>query len=149
MADGIGFDISALDEYAESMLDYATKEFPKVTERFMKSEATKLKNKAKRKAKSSLKSQPTGNYVDGFKAGKKVYEYGDTKYNIRVYNGAPHAHLIEYGHRMVGHKPNKTFNGLYVRGYHPIENANIEFQPTFYKDVETDLVGMVEEELGK
>ena len=146
MADGIGFDISALDEYAESMLDYATKEFPKVTERFMKSEATKLKNKAKRKAKSSLKSQPTGNYVKGFKAGKKVYEYAGTQYNVRVYNGSPHAHLIEHGHNMVTHDGKLVG---FVPGKHILENSALAYQPNFQKNIESKLVEKVEEALDK
>lgn len=141
-------DISELNEYAEGMIEFGVNEMPNVAKKFMRKEATKLRKKAVDKTKAVV-GKNTGNLYKRIKKGKIVYAWGDAQYNIRVYNGAPHAHLIEYGHRMVGHKPNKTFNGLYVRGYHPIENANIEFQPTFYKDVETDLVGMVEEELEK
>lgn len=141
-------DISELNEYAEGIIEFGVNEMPNVAKKFMRKEATKLRKKAVDKTKAVV-SKKTGNLYKRIKKGKIVYAWGDAQYNIRVYNGAPHAHLIEYGHRMVGHKPNKTFNGLYVRGYHLIENANIEFQPTFYKDVETDLVGMVEEELEK
>ena len=141
-------DISELNEYAEGMIEFGVNEMPNVAKKFMRKEATKLRKKAADKTKAVV-GKKTGNLYKRIKKGKIVYAWGDAQYNIRVYNGAPHAHLIEYGHRMVGHKPNKTFNGLYVRGYHPNENANIEFQPTFYKDVETDLVEMVEEELEK
>ena len=146
MSSGLEFDISELDVYAESMIEFASNNFPKVTERFMKSEATKLKNKAKRSAKGKLKSQPTGNYVKGFKAGKKVYEYGDVKYNVRVYNSAPHAHLIEYGHNLV--TPGGTIKG-FVPGRHILENSVIAYQESFSQNIENRLIEKIKEELEK
>lgn len=144
MDSNIKLDISELDDYQASMFEFADREFPNVTVKFMKSEATKAKNKVKSAAKRKTK-QRTGNYLNGFKAGKVVYKYGDAKYNIRVYNGAPHAHLIEYGH-------NVFVNGKLVGfapGKHILENAMIEYQTKFYDDIEKRLIKMIEEALDK
>lgn len=132
MAVEVGFDIKELDEYSIKLLKLAEKTMPKECNKFMKIEANKLNSKAKKKARQTVKKD-TGNYMKGFKKGKRVYEYGDTKYNIRVYNGAPHAHLIEYGHEIVGHKPDKKQSG-YVKGKFILENASKEFEGDFAKD---------------
>jgi hypothetical protein len=128
----VGFDIKELDEYSIKLLKLAEKTMPKECNKFMKIEANKLNSKAKNKARKEIKKK-TGNYMKGFKRGKKIYEYGDVKYNIRVYNNAPHAHLIEYGHEIVGHKPDKKQSG-YVKGKFILENASKEFENDFAKD---------------
>lgn len=127
-----GFDVKELDEYSVKLLKLAEKTMPKECSKFMKQEASKLNSKAKKKARKEVKKK-TGNYMKGFKRGKKVYEYGDVKYNIRVYNTSPHAHLIEYGHNIVGHEPNKEKSG-YVKGKFILQNASKEFERDFVKD---------------
>ncbi len=127
-----GFDVRELDEYTLKLIKLAEKTMPKECNKFMKQEGSKLNSKAKKKARKEVKKK-TGNYMKGFKKGKKVYEYGDTKYNIRVYNNAPHAHLIEYGHNIVGHKPDEKQSG-YAKGKFVLENASKEFEKDFVKD---------------
>ena len=140
MAVDIGFDVRELNEYSLKLLKLAEKTMPKECNKFMKNEASKLNSKAKNKARKEVKKK-TGNYMKGFKKGKKVYEYGDTKYNIRVYNSAPHAHLIEYGHEIVGHETGKEKSG-YVKGKFVLENASREFEGQFEKDT-YDLVDVL------
>lgn len=146
MAKNMEFDVSELDDYTEQMLNFITQDFPKETKKFMRSEANKLKNKAKRAAKSSLKSQPTGGYVKGLKAGKKVYAWDDAEYNVRVYNSAPHAHQVDEGHNIV--TPGGRMVG-YAPGKHILENSAIAYQEKFRKNIEIKLVAKAEEELGK
>lgn len=144
-----GFDVSQLTDYGQQILEAATKDMPKVTEKFMKSEANKLKNKAKRDAKKVLKSHKAEagkGYLDRMKAGKKVYAYGDAKYNIMVYNSAPHAHLIEEGHNMVTHSGKKAG---FVPGKHILENAAISFEKQFAKHIEKNLARAVIKEMEK
>lgn len=141
-------DMTEMEEWAEDLYSYGVRNMPNVSKKFLRREAGKLRKVAVARTKA-VTDKHTGNLYKGIKKGRTVYAYGDTEYNIRVYNGAPHAHLIEYGHRMVGHAPNKTFKGLYVRGFHPIENASIEFEPTYYKDIEEDLIDAIREELEK
>ena len=59
---------------------------------------------------------------------------------VRVYSYAPHAHLIEEGHRLVTHDGREVG---FVRGRHVFEVAAKEFEPEFY----TDLDEMLDEEL--
>lgn len=154
----IEFDISDLNEYASDLVKYASDKMPKVVNRFMKSEANKLKNKAKRKANATIKDayedelalaldKMRTRYRDSFKAGKIVYEYGDVKYNIRVYNSAPHAHLIEHGHRKI--TPIQHRDVGFVPGYHIIENAALQYEDTFAKNIDTKLVEKIKKELEK
>lgn len=128
----IGFNIDELDEYSSKLLKLAERAMPRECNKFMKIEANKLNSKAKKKARRDIK-KVTGNYMKGFKKGKKVYKYGDVKYNIRVYNSAPHAHLIEYGHNIVGHEPNKKKTG-FKKGKYILEKSSREFENDFAKD---------------
>lgn len=138
-------DVSQLTDFGLEIVEIATLEMPKITQSFLRSEATKLKNRAVRKAKKETKTY-TGNYVEGFKAGKKVYPHGDRRYNIMVRNSAPHAHLIEEGHNMVN-KADQTVG--FVPGKHILENTAIEFESTFAKDIETKLAKKVIKEMEK
>ncbi len=130
-----------------SGINYAISNFPDETKKFMKKEARDFRAFAIRKAKTAV-NKITGNYLKGFAAGKKVYEWSDAEYNIRVFNRAPHNHLIELGHALVGHKPNKVKIGR-VKAYEVINNAMAEWQNQFEADVENDLVDFVIKELEK
>lgn len=142
-----GFDISELEDFEKQLLE-ARDDFPKVTEKFMRSEAGKLRNRMVKRAKTELK-EDTGTYIKGFKKGKKVYEYGDVKFNVRAYNSAPYAYQIEHGHRIVGHRPDRIDTGKKSKAYHIVENAGLEFRTQFYKDVETILIKKIKEEVEK
>jgi len=139
MAVEAGFDVDELDEYSIKLLKLAQKTMPKECNKFMKVEASKLNSKTKKRARKEVKKD-TGNYMKGFKKGKIVYEYGDTRYNIRVYNSAPHAHLIEYGHEIVrggkhSNKGNKGGKNVgFAKGKFVLENSSKEFEKDFEKD---------------
>ncbi len=120
------------------------KTFPKETEKFMKAEAREMRKQVVRLAKSRVR-KVTGNYFRGFKAGKKVYKWSDAEYNVRVYNSAPHAHLIENGHRGI-------FWGRstgWVPGKHIMADGQKQYEPQFAKHVEEDLVDFIVKELEK
>lgn len=144
-----GFDVSQLTDFGQQILEVATRDMPEVTEKFMRSEANKLKNKAKRDAKKVLKSHKAEKgkgYLERMKAGKKVYDSGDAKYNVLVYNSASHAHLIEEGHNMVTHDRKKVG---FVPGKHILENAAISFEKQFLKHIENNLAKAVIKEMEK
>ena len=123
------------------------KAFPKETEKFMKAEARKFRNYVKDKAKTAV-GKITGNYLRGFAAGRQVYEWSDSDYNVRVYNRAPHNHLIELGHALVGHRPNKVKIGR-VKAFEVMNNALSEWQNRFESDVEGELMDFIIKELEK
>ena len=138
-------DISELNEYAEGMIEFGVNEMPNVAKKFMRKEATKLRKKAVDKTKAVV-GKKTGNLYKRIKKGKTVYAWGDAQYNIRVYNGAPHAHLIEYGHNMVTHDGKLVG---FVPGKHILENSALAYQPNFQKNIESKLMEKVEEALDK
>lgn len=131
----------------DRMMSDVLKKFPKTVDRFMRAQARQLRNEAKKTARSKVKRR-TGNYLRGFTAGKQVYEWNDAEYNIRVYNKAPHGHLIELGHRQIGHRPGKM-RGAYVKGREVLNQAHEAFAETFARNIENDLIDMIIKELEK
>lgn len=121
-----------------------TEALPKEIEKFMKAEARGLRKFMVAYARTKVKKL-TGNYFKGFKAGKKVYSWSDAKYNVRVYNTMPHAHLIEDGHRIV--VAGKTVG--FVPGRHVMEEANKCFEAEFLDHVENNLADFIAKELDK
>lgn len=148
-----GLDVSEFTAFCSEIEMKVMKRFPKETTNFMRREARKL-TRAARKNASERFDEKTGNYLKGFKPGKKVYEYDGKDYNILVQNTAPHAHLLEEGHVMTKHG-GKHF-GYYGRGHAPLSdtkefipgafvlrNTSIKFEPVFMRDVEEDLLDEV------
>lgn len=129
------FDLSELESYGRDMRRVA-EEAPKRQKQFLQREGTKLRNKTK--AQARILGKKTGNYLKSIKRGK-VYDYHGDK-AVRVYSYAPHAHLIEEGHRMVTHDGREVG---FVRGHHVFEVAADGFESEFY----TDLDEMLDEEL--
>lgn len=131
------FDPSELEEYARD-LERAAKEAPKKQKQFLRKEGSTLRSKTRSKAKALGKK--TGNYMKSIKRGK-VYPYNGTE-AIRVYSYAPHAHLIEDGHRMVTHDGREVG---FVQGYHVFELAAKEFEEQFLVDLDDMLDEVVKE----
>ena len=140
MADG--FDTSELDDFADSMLELAGKQMPKACKNFLRTEGNELRKKTKDLAKADV-GKKTGRYIKGFKRGKRIYSYGDVQYNIRVYNNAPHAQLIEYGH--VQKYKGKEVG--FVKGQHILEKASKSFEDEFEKHTEEFIEKTVEDGL--
>lgn len=130
-------DTSELESYARS-LERMAKTFPQKQKRFLQAEGTKLKNATKREARKVGKK--TGNYQKSIKRGK-VYSYQGMQ-AVRVYSAAPHAHLIENGHRMV--TPSGREVG-FVRGYHVFEVSGKNFERQFLADIDDLLDEVISE----
>ena len=129
------FDLSELASYGKDMRRIA-EENPKKQRQFLQKEGNKLRSRTKAQARKLGKK--TGNYLKSIKRGK-VYDYQGAQ-AVRVYSYAPHAHLIEDGHRMVTHDGREVG---FVKGHHVFEVAAEGFEPEFY----TDLDDMLDEEL--
>lgn len=114
---------------------------------FMRKEAQDFRKFAKKRTRTVV-GRITGNYLRGFAAGKKVYKWSDAEYNILVFNRAPHNHLIELGHELVGHQPNKVKIGR-VKAYEVINNAMKEWGDMFESDVENNLIDYIVKEIEK
>lgn len=131
------FDASELSQYAKD-LKLAAKNTPNVTKSFLRKEGSKLLRQTKKDARS-VKNK-TGKYPKSIKRGK-VYDYQGAQ-AIRVYSNAPHAHLIENGHRMVTRDGREVG---FVPGKHVFEKAGKAFEPAFVKDIDQ----LLEESLEK
>ena len=92
-----GFD-SNFKQFARD-LEAVGRAYGKSQKKFLRQEGSKLLRKTKARAKAL--GTKTGTYKKSIKRGK-VYRYNGAD-AIRVYSSAPHAHLIEEGHRMVTH----------------------------------------------
>lgn len=93
----------------------------------MRVEGNKATAYVRKKAKNEVKKK-TGNYQKGFKRGK-IFIGNDGAVTVRVYNGSPHAHLIEDGHEMVSKTGEKL--GRFVHGKQILKKGIAEFEQTF------------------
>lgn len=120
-----------LEGLTKELLEFAQTEYPKETKKFLQSEGNKFKKLVKKRAKSEVGTE-TGNYQKGWKRGR-VYNHRATgATSVRVYNGSPHAHLIEYGHKkyLWGKETSER-----VEGKHVLEKAGEQFAPEFERNV--------------
>ena len=131
------FDTRELDAYARE-LERTARDAPKTQKKFMRQEGSKLLRRTKSEGKRV--KVKTGNYKKSIKRGK-VYEY-DGAQAIRVYSTAPHAHLIEDGHRMVTHDGREVG---FVPGMHVFEVAGKGFEPEYLADIDDMLDEAVKE----
>lgn len=134
-----GMDTRELDELAKRMFHVAEKDYPAEAKDFMKREGNKGRRELRAKTKAVTKKK-TGNLLKGIRrTGVQKYN-GD--FQVRVYNKAPHAHLIEHGHILWinGHN-----TGRMVPGKHPAATTVKQLKKEFPRDVE----GFVDELLSK
>ena len=90
-----------LTEFQKDLLEVAQVKLPREVNKMMSKAGTRLNTFAKREARSAIDhTSGTGNYYKGFKRGR-VFKDAEGKTVVRAINSAPHAHLIEYGHRLV------------------------------------------------
>lgn len=98
--------------------------------KFLKKQGRKLKNKTISVAKSKVGTK-TGNYINSIKDGK-IYDF-EGNLSKRVYSKAPHAHLIEYGHNIIGRNGSKHD---FKDGEYIFEEATEKFKDNFVEDAE-------------
>jgi len=134
-----GFDVSELSDLTKDILVLANDKMPKETRKFLNKQAGQLKARVLRVARSET-GQKTGNYIKGIKKGK-VYTYLGDELAIRVYGASPHTPLVEYGHEMVGHKPNKKVGGrvagkfVFKKGYENFKDKFVDNAEQFAGDM--------------
>ncbi|USK54373.1 HK97 gp10 family phage protein [Cytobacillus solani] len=113
--------IDGLSDFQRDLLDVAERKLPKEIPKVLRKIGSKARTNVAKKARREVKKR-TGNYSKGWKRGK-VFKNGRNVL-VRVYNGSPHAHLIEDGHRQV------TADGRevgFVPGKKVLEKSMIEF----------------------
>lgn len=129
MADEDGFDLKELDIFSLQMLEVANDIMPKESKKFLRKEGSKLRKGTAKKARKKIKKD-TGKYFKSIKKGK-VYDYQDSL-AIRTYSTAPHAHLLEKGHKVT--KDGEEVG--WVDGFHIFEESQKEFETEYFEDNE-------------
>ena len=157
-----GFLFDELSQAKRDILRSISKAYPKESDKFLKDEAKKLLKVTKKVAKKEVGTskgkkkdwEASKSYHRKFKVGKK-YKY-DTDDCIRVYNSAPHAHLIEYGHRQIARglkrattredrKNDSRPVGGFVLGKYVFDFAQLEFTEPFKDDCEAFMYQFVDD----
>lgn len=128
-----GFDISELDKTMQKMLSVANDTMPKESKKFLKKEAGKLRKVDVKVFKSKGIESKTGNLLKGFKSGK-VYNYKGNL-SVRAFNSSPHAHLLNDGWMWTPHK-GQSGSEKFIPGFHFMEDAENEFESTYFDDCE-------------
>lgn len=134
-----GMDTRELDELVKNMFRTAQDVYPDEAKSFLKKEGNKGRRLLRAKTKAVTKKK-TGNLLKGIRRTGVQKHNGD--FQIRVYNKAPHAHLIEHGHVLW---VNGTKTEKFVPGKHPAADTTKQFKREFPRDVE----GFVDEMLSK
>ena len=124
-----GFDCKELKNYEKKLIKMAHDTMPKESKQFLRKAGTKFRTATAKNARS-LVNKKTGNYAKSIKRGK-VYKWtkGDGSWAIRVYSNAPHAHLIEKGHRQIRNGKEIGF----VQGKFVFKKAQKSFESEYYE----------------
>lgn len=113
--------------------------FPVTAEMTLKKNANALKRRARKNMNSKIKHH-VDNLIDQ-KWGTKQVETGISS-TVMVFNKAPHAHLVEYGHEQYDFHGNPT--GGWVEGNHALEETKEQFEkevPRKYEEMIDELLG--------
>lgn len=130
----IELDFSELTKFQKDTLSGVQKRFPGEAKRFIRDAGNIYRRKLRTAYKDETKKK-TGNLLRGIDRGKP-YVYNGNEYQIRVYNKAPHAHLIEHGHKLWRHLPNEkkaVKTDKWVKGRNIAGKAANNFSKEFTK----------------
>lgn len=93
------FRLEGLTDFQNDLIDIVEKKLPKERYKIMRKVGSKARTYISKRARTKVQKD-SGNYHKMFKRGK-VFKDADGQIVVRVINSAPHAHLIEHGHRQV------------------------------------------------
>lgn len=129
------FDIDTRDlEEFQRELDNLERLFPRQTKQLMRKSGSKARTIVARYARR-LVDKKTGNYHKSIKRGKVWTDQSSGEVKVRVYTGAPHGHLIEYGHRIVGKDGSE--HG-FKEGVHVFEKARLDVDSKWHDILEKE-----------
>lgn len=123
-------------------LELLAHHFPTKAKQLMGRAGNVAKKMVLRKAKESV-IEDKGNYFRSIKRGKVWVDQVTGEYKVRVYSANRHAHLLEYGHRMVGHNPDKKELG-FVLGFHIFDKAGKEINDEWHRQLMVEFDKLLE-----
>ena len=127
-----------LTEFRQDLLKAIDEQFPKESKKHMQSMANALTRRVRSAYKRTFKTR-TGNLLKGTKRGRTYY-YNGNQLQIRIHSAAPHASLLEYGHRIFN--SDKEVEGSFI-----MQSAEASFYPYYQKKTEEFIDRMLEEGL--
>lgn len=137
MAEAV-FDTHELERWNKELVKFASKQLPKETRNFIQREG----NKQAKYVRSEIKSKTgrkTGNLRKSVRRGK-AHKYQGRDWQVRVYSKAPHAHLVEYGHKKVlwGNRTDERVEGKFL-----FSTAQRQMREEFPKDTDAWLDDLI------
>lgn len=124
-----GFDLKELDKLNRDLLRLAGTTYPEEAKRFLQEQANAARVRL-RKNTQAVTTKRTGNLLKGVNKGR-AHTYAGS-WQVRVYNKAPHAHLIEHGHVMANSKGEPILNASgqerWVNGRFPAAKTTNELK---------------------
>lgn len=122
----VNLDLTELSEFNTQILRLVHDKYPKEAKNFLRKAGNKMRSNLRSAYKRKTRKK-TGNLLKGVMR-SPVYIYRTNEYQVRVYNKAPHAHLIERGHVYYwrGRPTDK-----YVKGRHIVGIESQNFDKTF------------------
>jgi hypothetical protein len=120
-------EIKGLTEFQKELLEIAQDKLPRESFKVMRKLGSRARVYVAKRARQVNKV--SGNYIGkgpkkyGWKRSKAFYKFDE--YGVTVYNKAPHAHLVEHGHRMVTQDGKEAG---FVKGQKVRENGMDDFE---------------------
>lgn len=93
-------EMEGLDEFQKDLLSLAQEKLPRETYKIMRKIGSKATTQVRKVARAKINNSQDKLYYKSIKRGKAFKDDTDT-FVVRVFSSAPHAHLLEYGHRQV------------------------------------------------
>lgn len=138
-------DYKELSEFNQSMIK-SLKEHPREAKFFINKMGIEFRKVLRKQYRRDTKRK-TGNLLKGIKKGKGFFYKPYSAYSVRVFNVAPHAHLIELGHRMLT-KDKKTTKKGKVSGRFVMDKAESQFKDVFEQNCEKYIDKLLEKGFG-
>lgn len=133
-------ELEGLTDLQKDLLKIAQRDLPREIPKVMRKVGNKARTEVARYARSRV-IDDTGLYNKKWKRGKVFKGRNRDETVVRVINSAPHAHLLEYGHRQVmnPHKGKGNGRGVipgkgigrevgFVLGFHNLEKGMKNFE---------------------
>ncbi len=139
-----GLETVGIAELERDMADLIRR-FPAEKKKFMRKQGQEMKKVGKSYAKRVLHKR-TGNLLRGMTLTRPWDKGDETGIAMKFKAPAYHGHLIELGHKQVGHKPNYVQSGE-IKGYSVLVRAKYLFSQQFMKNVDDALIGFIVEKL--
>ena len=131
----VQFDFSQLSAFEVKIMNMLGQE-SRESRQLMNTLGSGLAREIRKNVRKRTKMK-TGNLRKGIKKGKPYYYNKDQSFEVRVHEYAPHAHLVEYGHKMLTKYKKPVSNGYsFVRGKGFTKDAEKNYETAFAKDID-------------